>query len=125
MITLFEQYKSKADADYRKMPEIVLCIKNNKKFRFEKNNIYFVDGCYGDPQGASEIYGAKFMIMECVNKILIKNDLNKKIEFRTKNYSDQIGWNIGWNKKEYEKIPYFFDFFEIPEFEQDIKNFNL
>lgn len=120
MITLFEEYRTKEAADYRKMPEIVQCIKKYKN-KFDKDNIYYVDGCYGDPQSSYEIYGAKFMIMECVNKLIIKDNSDIKVEFRTKENVNQLGWN----KDEYEKLPYFFDFFEIPKFEQDIKNFNL
>ncbi len=115
MITLFEKFK---EPDLRKIGSYVLCIKNCKK-NFREGKYYKVDGMFGDPQRAIEEFGNnEFVPVECISKIFILNDNNKKEEFFVnREYYKNAGFDI------YSKD--FFEYFEIPKFTDKIDKFNI
>jgi hypothetical protein len=115
MITIFENFK---EPDLRKIGSYVLCVKNYKK-NFTEGKYYKVNGMFGDPQRAIEEFGInEFVPVECISKILILTDKNKKKDF--------------FINKEYYKNPAFFshsknffEYFDIPKFSDKIDKFNI
>ena len=106
MITLFESFKK---PDLRRIGKFVLCIKDYED-KFTEGKYYKVRGFRGDPQGAVEKYGINdYLPVECIAKILI------------------------WWKDDFEyfkvnadsELPSFFDYFEIPEFSDEIDKMNI
>jgi len=112
MIILFENYNY--EPDLRKMPEYVLCIRNHKNrygdITFNKDSFYTVDKVYGDPQGAQEKYNLEYTPVDLIHRVNIIDENNLHTSFKV------CGWGA---------YPLFFDYFEIPEFSDDIKKYNL
>lgn len=116
MITKFNNFENKPDL--RMIGEVVKCIKTIPK-NFKEGNYYKVSGMYGDPQRAIEEFGINdYLPVECVSKIIILNDKNIKKEFLVnKKYYKTVGSTI------YDLD--FFEYFEIQEFEENRKKYNL
>lgn len=109
MITLFEDFK---EPDLRRIGKYVLCIKE-LSFHFTKGKYYKVLNFDGDPQGAVEKYGINdYLPVECISRVAIYDDYNKLKEFRI-------------NIIRYADLLKFFDFFEIPEFSEQMDKYNL
>lgn len=99
MITIFEDFNN---ADLRKMPKYLKCIKN-KGLPFTKGNVYKITGMWGDPQRALEEFGIKdFMPVECISYVSVFGGDNK-------NHNFKVGVSYGINTT----FPYVFEFFEF------------
>lgn len=112
MITIFENFDN---PDLRKMSKIVCCIKSIKFFK--KGNYYKVDGMNGDPERAIEEFGINdYIPIECISNVFIFYD-NKKYAFTVNSkYAHKI---------DVFKQVYFFDYFKIPDFSDNIDKYNL
>jgi len=108
MIKIFEDFKK---PDLRKIGKYVLCIKDHKN-SFTEGKYYKVDGMFGDPQRAINEFGMNdYMPVECISKIFILNDKNRREEFFVnRKYYKNAGFDI------YSKD--FFKYFEITEIEK-------
>lgn len=85
----------------------MLCIKDYKTSNniFKKDSIYNVTGLYGDPQGAIEKYGMyDYVPIVCISKVVISDENEQKFTFR---------------------VTDFLNYFDIPEYMNDTKKFNI
>jgi len=113
-IKKFETYK---DPDLRKIGPVVLCIKDYKKNTiFKKDSYYKVDGVYGDPQGALEIGINDYLPVEFIGRVVLIDENNNREQFvvNIKNKYVTTGFEYS-----------FFEYFQIPEFSEQIDKFNI
>ena len=111
MITIFEKYNT---PDLRRVDDILMCIKNykGKVINFEKDKSYKVCGFYGSPQDAIEKYNIlDYLPIEYIDKVIMFDDKKNKIEFKVNNY--------------YNHLPYFLDYFYVPDFTNDTHKYNI
>jgi len=112
MITIFENYNN---PDLRRIDDNVICIKNyhkkstNEVINFKKGVYYKVSGYYGDTEAAINKYVLNYLPIECIHKVLMFDDNENLQEF-----------NVNYNR-----FPIFLEYFNVPEFTNDTKNFNL
>ena len=109
-----KKFESFEKPDLRKMRKIVLCIKDFKKSGvfFNKGEYYKVNCMYGDPQGAVEKYGIyDYVPVELIGKIVVEDKSGNKYKFPNGSGDDYV--------------PLFFDYFDIPDFVEDVEKYNL
>ena len=107
MITLFEDFKN---PDLRRIGKFVLCIKDYED-KFTEGKYYKVRGYFGDPQGAIEKYGINdYLPVECIYRIKITDNDGDFDYFKIKIEND---------------LPSFFEYFEIPEFSDEMDKMNI
>jgi len=113
MIIIFENFYK---PDLRKMSKFVRCIKSIKSF--SPGNYYKVDGTRGDPERAINEFGLNdYLPVECISNIFLLGDDNKK-------YSFMVNSKYAHKKDIFNHIN-FFEYFEIPEFTEDVDKYNL
>lgn len=104
-----KKFESHNELDLREMSEYVKCIKDFKDV-FKKDEIYKIDGMWGDPESAFEL-GLNYTPIEFLSTISIN------------------GYEFGVNHKRFIVYdhPKFFDYFEImdPELFVAAKKYNL
>jgi len=116
MITIFENFEN---PDLRRIGEYVLCIKDygyDDWALFKKDNYYRVVGCIGDSEGAIRIGINDYVPVEFISmiSILAENNITNEFNININGKYKTDKWNCD-----------FFEYFEIPEFTNDITKYNL